>query len=90
MQALQDIRMPLAAVLLLCMLLAALARIARGPTRADRLMVTQLFGTCGAAILLVQSAAMEMPALVDVALLLVLLSAVVMIAFTLHEGGDRA
>jgi multicomponent Na+:H+ antiporter subunit F len=85
-----EIRMSFAAVFLLLMLLLALARIARGPTRTDRLMVTQLFGTCGAAILLVLSAVMEMGSLVDVALLLVLLSAVVMIAFTLHEESGHA
>jgi len=52
-------------------------------------MVTQLFSTCGSATLLVLSRAMEMDALVDVALLLVLLGAVSMVAFTLADRRER-
>jgi len=48
-------------------------------------MVTQLFSTCGSATLLVLSQAMEMEALVDTALLLVLLGAVSMVSFTLAD-----
>lgn len=73
------------ALLILITLLASLARIILGPTPADKLMITQLFSTCGSATLLVLSRAMEMDALVDVAILLVLLGAVAMVAFTLAD-----
>ncbi|MFP4349007.1 MAG: monovalent cation/H+ antiporter complex subunit F [Thermodesulfobacteriota bacterium] len=77
------------ALLILITLLASLGRMVLGPTRADKLMVTQLFSTCGSAVLLVLSRAMEMDALVDVAILLVLLGAVAMVAFTLADRQDR-
>lgn len=82
--------MYLIAFLILLTLLASLARMVVGPTRADKLMVTQLFSTCGSATLLVLSRAMETPALVDVALLLVLLGAVSMVAFTLADRRDNS
>lgn len=72
-------------LLIFITLLASLARMVYGPTRADKLMVNQLFSTCGSAILVVLSQAMEMEALVDAALLLVLLSAVSMVSFTLSD-----
>ena len=77
------------ALLILITLLASLARMVLGPTRADKLMITQLFSTCGSAVLLVLSRAMEMDALVDVAILLVLLGAVAMVAFTLPDRQRR-
>lgn len=77
------------ALLILITLLASLGRMVLGPTRADKLMVTQLFSTCGSAVLLVLSRAMKIDALVDVAILLVLLGAVAMAAFTLADRQDR-
>lgn len=77
--------MHLVALLILVTLLASLARMVYGPTQADKLMVNQLFSTCGSAVLLVLSQAMEMEALVDTALLLVLLGAVSMVSFTLAD-----
>tara|TARA_R110002051_G_scaffold90269_3_gene158973 strand:+ start:37258 stop:37503 length:246 start_codon:yes stop_codon:yes gene_type:complete len=66
---------------LACILLlsvgAGLWRLWRGPTRADRLMAVQLFGTSGAAILMLLAQAQDQPALLDAALVLALLAAVV-------------
>lgn len=56
---------------------AGLWRVWRGPTQADRLMAVQLFGTSGAAILMLLAQAQNLPALLDAALVLALLAAVV-------------
>lgn len=66
---------------LLATLLVALVRIWRGPTPADRMLASQLFGTTGVAILLVLSFAQSMPALLDVALTLAVLSVMAIMAF---------
>ncbi|MEH6499051.1 MAG: monovalent cation/H+ antiporter complex subunit F [Pseudoalteromonas distincta] len=66
----------LACVLLLS-IAAGLWRVWRGPTHADRLMAVQLFGTSGAAILMLLAISQDQPALLDAALVLALLAAVV-------------
>lgn len=65
----------LAAILLLTVLVG-LWRVLRGPSRADRLMAIQLFGTTGTALLLLAAEWQALPALRDVALVLALLAAV--------------
>lgn len=65
------------ATLLLATILAALWRILRGPTRADRMVAAQMMGTSGAALLLVMAHSEQLPALRDTALVLALLAAVV-------------
>ncbi|MCF7201327.1 monovalent cation/H+ antiporter complex subunit F [Pseudomonas oligotrophica] len=67
--------MILFAGLLLLTLLIGLVRVLRGPGRVDRLLVIQLFGTTGTAVLLVLAQQQGQPALRDVALLLALLAA---------------
>jgi multicomponent Na+:H+ antiporter subunit F len=84
----------LAGVLLLT-LLGGLARILRGPTRGDRMLAAQLFGTTGVAILLVLAEALQTPALRDVALAFVLLALVntavfVRVAAARGSGGGRS
>ncbi|GGC91644.1 monovalent cation/H+ antiporter complex subunit F [Halopseudomonas salina] len=69
--------MMLLATLLLLSIAAGLWRLVRGPTRADRLLTVQLFGTTGAAILLVLAHAQGQPALIEAALVLAVLAAVV-------------
>jgi len=59
----------------------AMVRVVRGPSRADRMMTAQLFGTTGVAVLLVLSEAMEVPALRDVALVFVLLAVMLVVCF---------
>lgn len=69
------------AVFLLINLLLALARVARGPTAADRLLIALLFGTTGVAILLLLAHATDESGLVDTALVFALLAAVTGAAF---------
>lgn len=66
----------LAGVLLLS-IGVGLWRVWHGPTHADRLLAMQLFGTSGTAVLMVLAQAQDQPALLDAALVLALLAAVV-------------
>ncbi len=54
----------------------------RQPTSSDRMLSAQLLGTNGVGLMLLLSLAQEQAALVDAALVLALLAAVVVIAFT--------
>lgn len=71
-----------------------LVRVARGPGRAERLMVAQLLGTGAIGALLLLAVATGESAVVDVALTLALLSAFAAIAFVKSalrqdaEGGE--
>jgi len=69
------------ALFLLLLLLAGMLRVLRGPTMADRMMTAQLFGTTAVAILLLLSFAFEVPALVDVGLVMGLLALIAAVAF---------
>ncbi|MBL4610568.1 monovalent cation/H+ antiporter complex subunit F [Halopseudomonas sp.] len=69
--------MLLLAALLLVSIAAGVWRVLRGPTRADRMLAVQLFGTTGAAILLLLAQGQGQPALIDAALVLAVLAAVV-------------
>jgi multicomponent Na+:H+ antiporter subunit F len=66
---------------LLLNLVAGLARVWRGPTPADRMLAAQLFGTTGAAILLLLAEGSSVPALRDVALALALLATLATVVF---------
>jgi multicomponent Na+:H+ antiporter subunit F len=70
------------ALVLLLNVVAGMARIARGPTAADRMLAVQLFGTQGVAILLLLAHARGEPALRDVALVFAVLAPLAMVAFT--------
>ena len=65
----------------------ALVRILRRPAAAERIMAAQLLGTGGIAALLLLARATEVPAAVDVALVLALLAAFVSVAFV--KSADR-
>jgi multicomponent Na+:H+ antiporter subunit F len=69
------------ALFLLLTVSAGLVRVARGPTPADRMLAAQLFGTTGAALLLLLAAVLDARALRDVALVFALLAAVLAVAF---------
>lgn len=69
------------ALFLLVNLLAALVRVMRGPTAADRLLAALLFGTTGVAILLLLAYAGGGHGLVDTALVFALLAAITGAAF---------
>jgi multicomponent Na+:H+ antiporter subunit F len=70
-----------ASAILLATVAVGLWRFIKGPTAADRLMVTQLLGTTGVAICLLLSAALRNAAILDVALALGLLAVVTTAAF---------
>jgi multicomponent Na+:H+ antiporter subunit F len=76
------------AVFLLINLAGGFVRIVRGPTREDRMMAAQLFGTTGVAVLLVLSAGEGAGALRDVALAFALLAAVNSVVFV-RSGQHR-
>jgi multicomponent Na+:H+ antiporter subunit F len=69
------------ALFLLLNLIAGMWRVLRGPTAADRMLATQLFGTTAVAILLLLAKADDNSALRDVALVFALLAAVTAVAF---------
>lgn len=71
----------LVAAFLLLTLVLGLVRIWLGPTPADRMLASQLFGTTGVALLLVLAEAQQMPALRDVALTLAILAVLATVAF---------
>ncbi len=68
-------------ILLLLSIMVGLIRVFRGPSPADRMMAAQLLGTSAVAMLLILSQAMELRALLDVALVFALLAAVTLVAF---------
>lgn len=75
------------AVGLLFTLIAGMIRVVLGPTSADRMLSSQLFGTTGVAILLLLAKAWESPSLIGVALVFALLSAVVGVTFVRRASG---
>jgi multicomponent Na+:H+ antiporter subunit F len=77
----------------LLMVAVGLLSVLRGPTRADRMMAAQLFGTGGIAALLLVGTASGVDAVVDVALTLALLAAFASVAFVKSDrpaAGDTA
>jgi multicomponent Na+:H+ antiporter subunit F len=74
------------ALFLLLNILLGLIRIMRGPSPADRMLMAQLFGTTGVAILLLLSAGLNLPGLRDVALLFAALGALATVAFVKRYG----
>ena len=77
-----------AAALVLLTVAVGLLRLLRGPTDADRVMAVQLLGTGTVAVLLLLASALDVPAVVDVALVLALLAAFLAAAFA--AGGAAA
>jgi multicomponent Na+:H+ antiporter subunit F len=73
------------ALFLLLNLVAGLQRILKGPTRADRMLAAQLFGTTGVAILLLLGEAAGGAGVRDVALVFALLAVVNVVVFV-HEA----
>lgn len=75
-------------ILLLANMVAAMGRVFRGPSRADRLMTMQLFGTTGVAILLLLAEWQNQPALRDTALLFVVLAVLIVLALVRKRPGN--
>jgi multicomponent Na+:H+ antiporter subunit F len=65
-----------------------LVRAVQGPSLGDRLTSVLLLGTSGIAMLFLLASLLQMTALIDVALVLALLSAVVSAALTREEADD--
>jgi multicomponent Na+:H+ antiporter subunit F len=78
------------ALFLLGNLIAGLQRILRGPTRADRMLAAQLFGTTGVAIVLLLWAATEAAGIMDVALVFAVLAVINVVVFVHHAADDEA
>lgn len=76
-------------LVLLLSMLAGLWRVLRGPSRADRMLAAQLFGTTGVAILVLMALLEGQRALLDVALTLAVLAAVAVVAFVASAPGRR-
>jgi multicomponent Na+:H+ antiporter subunit F len=79
-----------AAGFILVMIALGLLRVLRGPGSADRLMAAQLIGSGGVAVLLLLSAAMQLPAIADVALMLAVLAVFASVGFVNWGAGRDA
>lgn len=77
-----------AAGFILAMSALGLLRVLRGPSSADRLMAAQLIGSGGVAVLLLLAAAMQLPAIGDVALMLGVLAVFASVGFV-NWGADH-
>ena len=70
-----------ASIFILVTIIFGFVRVLLGPSKADRLIAAQLFGTAGVAWILLFAYATDKSGLSDVALVLALLAAVTAIAF---------
>ena len=77
------------AAILLLTILAGLGRVLRGPSKTDRLVAIQLFGTAGTALLLLIAEWQAQPALRDAALVLALLAAVLSGSLVQYLRGEK-
>lgn len=77
------------ALFLLLNLGVGMWRVLRGPTKADRMLAAQLFGTTAVAILLLLAEVPGSAALRDVALVFALLAAVTAVAFVRNAWPNR-
>ena len=76
----------IASVLLGFNLALSLLTMLRQPTASDRMLSDQLLGTNGVGLMLLLALYQEQTGLIDTALVLALLAAVVVIAFTRRES----
>lgn len=77
------------ATFLLLNVIFGLVRVQRGPTLADRMLVAQLFGTTGVAVLLILGADPGMSALRNVALIFAILAPITVVAFIKHTSPQK-
>jgi len=73
---------------LMATMMLGLVRVLRGPSMGDRLTSIQLLGTGGVGVLFLLSQLLQLPSLIDVALVLALLAAVIAAALTRREADD--
>ncbi|MFT6310033.1 MAG: multicomponent Na+:H+ antiporter subunit F [Porticoccus sp.] len=74
------------ALALAILLLLSLLRLLRAPSYSDCLLITQLVGTIGVAVLALLSVIQNQPYLLDVALVLALLTSMTIVTFTQLRG----
>ena len=81
----------LLAVIIIATVALGLYRIERGPTGADRMLSSMLFGTSGIALTLVLGVVADMPSLLDMALVFAILGSITTVAFVKRAwgAGDR-
>ena len=79
----------IASVLLGFNLVLSLLAMLRQPTASDHMLSAQLLGTNGVGLMLLLALSREQSRLIDVALVLALLAAVVVIAFTRRDREPR-
>jgi len=77
------------ALFLLLNLIVGMWRVLHGPTTADRMLTSQLFGTTSVAVMLLLAQATDKSVLRDVALVLALLAAVTAVAFVRRAWRDK-
>ena len=77
----------LVSIALILSLGLGLLRVFIGPSLEDRMMAIQLVGTTGVGLLLLLGFLLELPASIDVALVLALLAGVSVVALTRRESG---
>lgn len=79
------------AVVIIVTVILGLLRIERGPTGADRMLSSMLFGTSGVALTLVLGALADVPSLLDMALVFAILTSISTVAFVKRAwgAGDR-
>jgi multicomponent Na+:H+ antiporter subunit F len=77
------------ALFILMTVALSLYRILQGPRDVDRMMAAQLVGSGGVAVLALLAVAMDMPSVVDVALMLALLAAFASVAFLKDAYASR-
>ena len=81
----------IAALVLVLVMAAALLRVVMGPGDADRMLGVQLLGTSLAGLALVLAIALELPRLLDLALVVAVLASVTCATFVSlvgKRGGD--
>ncbi len=85
-----------AAFLVLAMVALGLYRVLRGPSGFDRMMAAQLIGSGGVAVMLLLAFAMDLPPVLDAALMLAVLAVFASAGFVnnagrpTHESGGKA
>jgi multicomponent Na+:H+ antiporter subunit F len=82
-----------AALILALSLLLGLVRVFIGPSVEERMLSIQLVGTSGVGLVLLMGYLLDLPSSLDVALVMALLAAVSVVAFTRRERrleSDRA
>lgn len=87
MSPMQTVALAVAGFLVLN-LAAALLRVLRGPSAADRMLAAQLFGTSGVALLLLLAYAQDVPALRDGALIFAVFGVLAAVAFVRRGTGQ--